>query len=72
MFRLMGRVLGLALCENIPLGIPLASSFFKLLTSDSMFPEYPNLVSVRACFLPLRQALKSVLSAAHVPACMLQ
>ena len=68
MFRLMGRVLGLALCESIPLGIPLASSFFKLLTSDSMFPECPNLVSGRACFLPLRQALKGVLSAAYVPA----
>ena len=46
-YRLMGRVLGLALCENIPLGIPLASSFFKLLASGSLFPEPPTLVSVK-------------------------
>ena len=45
-FRLMGRVIGLALAENIPLGLPLASSFFKLLAIDSIFPEHPTLVSL--------------------------
>ena len=34
-----GRLIGLALCENIPLGIPLTSGFFKLLASEGLFPE---------------------------------
>jgi len=42
-FKLMGRVLGLSLCENMPLGIPLASGFFKLLAIDGLFPEHPTL-----------------------------
>jgi len=42
----MGRLIGLALCEKIPLGIPMASGFFKLLEADSIFPEIVSLVSV--------------------------
>jgi hypothetical protein len=45
-FKLMGRLIGLALCEKIPLGIPMASGFFKQLEADSIFPEIVSLVSV--------------------------
>ena len=38
-FKLIGRLIGLALCENVPLGIPLTSGFFKLLASEGLFPE---------------------------------
>jgi hypothetical protein len=41
----MGRLIGLALCENIPLGIPLPNAFFKLLTFDGIFASAPTLVA---------------------------
>ena len=40
----MGRVIGMALCENIPLGIPVTSAFCKLLSIDGFFSCPPNLV----------------------------
>jgi hypothetical protein len=42
----MGRVIGLSLCESIPLGIALNSSFYKLLAAESLFADYPCLVSL--------------------------
>jgi hypothetical protein len=60
-FRLMGRLIGLALAENIPLGVPLASGFFKLLAADGIFPEDVNLDDLMEIDQALHRTLATTL-----------